>query len=134
MGAGVARAQIGRGGTGPRPPATVADIMAKPVVTAAPDTPVGLARRLLKEAWIRHLPVLDGDLLVGIVSERDLRHAAREDIPLSDVMTRAVFVLSPRTPIRQAARLFRERRFGALPVLEGRRLVGIVSIVDVLPA
>jgi CBS domain-containing protein len=47
-------------------------------------------------------------------------------------MRRPVFVLSPDTSLRRAARLFRERRFGAMPVLEGRELVGIVSVVDVL--
>ena len=111
---------------------TVAEIMVKSVVTAAPDTPVGVARRLLRQARIRHLPVLDGGLLVGIVSDRDLGRALSEAVPLKEIMTRTVFVLSPRTSLRRAARLFRERRFGAMPVLEGRELVGIVSVVDVL--
>lgn len=111
---------------------TVAEIMVRPVVTATPDTPVGAARRLLREARVRHLPVLDRDLLVGIVSDRDLREAPSETVPLGEIMSRPVFVLSPDTPIRRAARLFRERRFGAMPVLEGRELVGIVSVVDVV--
>jgi len=111
---------------------TVAEIMVKPVVTAAPTTPVGVARRLLRQARIRHLPVLDGGLLSGIVSDRDLRDVASETVPLGEIMTRTVFVLSPDTSVRRAVRLFRERRFGAMPVLEGRELVGIVSVVDVL--
>jgi acetoin utilization protein AcuB len=49
-------------------------------------------------------------------------------------MTRTVFVLSPEDSIQHAARLLRDRRFGALPVLDGRSLVGIVSVVDVLGA
>ncbi len=113
-------------------PMTVTEIMAKPVVTASPDTPVRVARRLLREARIRHLPVMERGLLVGIVSDRDLRAARGETVPLGKIMTRTVFVLSPDTSVRRAARLFRERRFGAMPVLEGRELVGIVSVVDVL--
>ncbi|MBI2153539.1 MAG: CBS domain-containing protein [Candidatus Rokubacteria bacterium] len=111
---------------------TVAHIMVKPVVTATPNTPAGTARYLLQQARVRHLPVLEKGLLVGIVSDRDLRSAAGETVPLREIMTRTVFVLSPDTSVRQAARLFRERRFGAMPVLDGRELVGIVSVVDVL--
>ena len=106
--------------------------MVKSVVTATPDTLVGQARRLLEKARVRHLPVLEGGLLVGIVSDRDLRSARDEAVPLREIMACTVFVLSPDTSIRRAARLFRERRFGAMPVLEGRELVGIVSVVDVL--
>lgn|SRR5574337_1112846 len=113
-------------------PMTVAEIMAKPVVTASPDTPVRVARRLLHAARIRHLPVVEGSLLVGIVSDRDLQGATDDALPLEEIMTRTVFVLSPDTSIRRAARLFRERRFGAMPVLDGRELVGVVSVVDVL--
>ena len=111
---------------------TVAEIMVKSVVTATPATSVGEARGLLSRARARHLPVLDGELLVGIVSDRDLRSASNDSVPLAEIMTRTVFVLSPDTPVRRAARLFRERRFGAMPVLEGRELVGIVSVVDVV--
>ena len=114
------------------PEMTVAEIMMKAVVTASPATSVTSARRLLRQARIRHLPVVDGGLLVGIVSDRDLRDAPDETVRLGEIMTRTVFVLSPDTSIRRAARLFRERRFGAMPVLEGRELVGIVSVVDVL--
>jgi acetoin utilization protein AcuB len=114
---------------------TVAEIMVKPVVTAEPGMSVGAARRLSRRERVRHLPVLDGErLLVGIVSDRDLRGARSDAIPVREIMTRPVFVLSPDTPIRQAARLFRERRFGAMPVLAGRELVGIVSVVDILRA
>ena len=111
---------------------TVGDIMVKPVVTATPNASVAEARRLLEKARVRHLPVLDGGLLVGIVSDRDLRSARSDSLPLREIMTRTVFVLSPDTSIRRAARLFRERKFGAMPVLDGREVAGIVSVVDVL--
>jgi len=110
----------------------VADVMVAPVVTVTPDTRVGAARRLLRRARIRHLPVLERSLLVGIVSDRDLREARSEAIPVREVMTRLVFVLSPDAPVSAAARIFSQYRFGAMPVLKARELVGIVSVVDVL--
>ena len=113
---------------------SVARIMVKPVVIASPSKSVAAARRVMREWGIRHLPVLDEEkLLVGIVSERDLRDA-REVAPLSELMRSPVHVLSPDMPLLQAIRVFRRRRVGAMPVLEGRELVGIVSVVDVLSA
>lgn len=112
---------------------TVEDIMVKPVVTATPETPVSVARGLLQErARVPLLPVVEGGLLVGIVSERDLQRDPSEAVPLREVMTRKVFVLSPDTPVREAARVFRDRRLRAMPVLAGRELVGIVLVEDVL--
>jgi CBS domain-containing protein len=117
-----------RGGEEP----TVRGIMAKPVATTTPDTPVGAAHQLLRQHGIQHLTVLDGDLLVGIVSQRDLLRAQSDSLPVRDVMIRTLHVLSPDTPITRAARIFRERRLPVLPVLEGRKLVGMVRAVDVL--
>ena len=110
----------------------VREIMASPVATVAPDTLVGAAHVLLRQHGIRHLAVLDGGLLVGIVSQRDLLRAQSDALPVRDVMTRTLHVLSPATPITRAARIFRDRRLPVLPVLEGRRLVGMVRAVDVL--
>jgi acetoin utilization protein AcuB len=112
---------------------TVADIMVTPVETVAPDLPAREARQRLQRSRIRHLPVVEGGLLLGIVSDRDLRDAAGGS-PIATHMTRTVFVLSPETPLRAAARILRERRIGAMPVLRGRQVVGIVSVVDVVRA
>jgi CBS domain-containing protein len=111
---------------------TVRGIMASPVATATPDTPVGAAHQLLRQHGIRHLCVLDGALLVGIVSQRDLLRAQSDALPVRDVMVRTLYVLSPDTPLTRAARILRERRLPVLPVLDGRRLVGMVRAVDVL--
>lgn len=113
---------------------TVADVMVTPVVTSTPDAIANSARRLLRRSRIRHLPVLDQGLLVGIVSDRDLARASSDLTPLRDLMTPTVFVAAPSTPLRQVARRFRERHFGAMPVMQGREIVGIVSVVDVLAA
>jgi acetoin utilization protein AcuB len=110
----------------------VALIMTTPAVTAPPTLTVAAARRLMERSRIRHLPVVEAGLLVGIVSERDLRGAPGEAVPLREIMRSPVFVLSPDTSIRHAARVFRQRKIGAMPVLEGREVVGMVSVVDVL--
>ena len=100
--------------------------------TAAPGTSVGEAHRLLRAHDMHHLPVLEGDLLVGIVSQRDLLRAESDALPIRDVMSPMVFVLSPETPVSRAARIFRERRLPVLLVLEGRSLRGVLRATDVL--
>ncbi len=103
-------------------------------VTVTPGTTVDEARRLVRETPTGYLPVVDRGLLVGIVCDRDLRTAGGPSAPVTEVMTRTVFVLSPETPVRDAARVFRRRRFGAMPVLEGRELCGMVARDAVLEA
>ena len=103
-------------------------------VTVRPSTTVDEARRLLLETPIGYLPVVDRGLLVGIVGDRDLRAASGPSASVAEVMTRTVFVLSPETPVRDAARVFRRRRFGAMPVLTGRELCGMVARDRVLEA
>jgi acetoin utilization protein AcuB len=113
---------------------TVADLMRCPALTAAPDTSIEAARRLMDEHAVRHLAVVEDGLLVGLVSERDLRDERDGARPLREVMVTTVFVASPEMPLRRAARILSKRRLGVLPVLRGRTVVGIVSVVDVLRA
>lgn len=108
------------------------DVMHQVGATAVPSTLVGEAHRLLREHAMTHLPVLDGDLLVGIVSQRDLLRAESDAWAVRRVMQPTVFVIAPQTPVGRVARIFRERRLPILLVLDGRRLVGIVRAVDVL--
>ena len=115
---------------GPEP--RVRDMMTGVAATATPATSVGEAHGLLREHGMRHLPVLDGELLVGIVSQHDLLLAESDAFPIRDVMSRMVFVLSPETPVSHAARVFRERRLPVLLVVEGRSLVGVLRAADVL--
>src|SRR5262245_17396977 len=111
---------------------TARSVMEPLRATVEPGTPVGVAHALLREHRVRHLPVLDNGLLVGMVSQHDLLRSESDSLPVGDVMRSPLFVLSPDTPISRAARIFRERRVPVLPVLDGRQLVGIVRAVDVL--
>ena len=112
--------------------ATVRDVMTTAVETTTPETPVGTLRRRLEQTGIWRLPVLDGGLLVGIVSYWDLLRAESDALPVRELMTRNVFVVAPDMPLARAARQFRERRLPAFPVVQGRTLVGMVRAADVL--
>jgi acetoin utilization protein AcuB len=85
---------------------------------------------------LRHLVVMDGPQVVGVVSERDLggRHGAavRTGRTVADLMTQQIVSASPETTLRQAANLMRGRTIGCLPVMEDGRVVGIVTVTDIL--
>ena len=130
--------------------ATVADVMRRRPVTIAPDASLARAVDLMRSKRIRHLPVLDAKRgLIGIVTDRDVQHAAllpalaahlswdprRAKSPrVRDVMTWSVVTVPADAPLVQAGLLMVERRLGSLPVVDGRRLVGIVTTRDLLGA
>ncbi|MBA3541859.1 MAG: CBS domain-containing protein, partial [Deltaproteobacteria bacterium] len=89
-----------------------------------------VARHHMRVARIRHLVVVDDDHVVGVVSERDLHRTACASV--AEAMTPRVLTIAPETTINRAARLMREHRIGCLPVVEGKRLVGIVTVSDML--
>jgi acetoin utilization protein AcuB len=127
----------------------VRDLMTRTVITAPPDTPVTAARALMSRERIRHLLVTDGDRLLGMVTDRDIRlNLASPATSLSvwelnyllarmtvgEVMTKSLIVVDPERDARAAARIMLDHRIGALPVLEADRLVGIVTETDVVRA
>lgn len=119
-------------------------------ITVRPDTSLREVQRLLHVHHIRHLPVVQGKRLVGIITDRDLRQllpsslappdevaqfqAATAQVKVGEVMTRQVLSVTPETRTRNAARLMVERRVGCLPVLQGSTLVGIITTIDLLRA
>lgn len=129
---------------------SVRDRMSRRVHTVRPEAHLSEAAKLMRARKIRHLPVVDREgRLVGMITARDLRQVLfapavqdeRQDVrgvlealSVRDVMTRGVMSVRGTTSIRDAARLMYERKLGALPVVEGERLVGIVTETDVLRA
>jgi acetoin utilization protein AcuB len=122
--------------------------MTSPALTVTPDIPASLALRKMMENEIRRLPVVDddGDLL-GLVTDRDLRQAlpphgiprlaetyrpGSDDPPVGDIMLRAVAVVAPTDNIRDAAELMHNHRITGLPVVQGRRCVGVLTVQDLL--
>jgi acetoin utilization protein AcuB len=123
----------------------VRDSMTQEVVTVAPETTAAEALALCRMSRIRHLPVLQGGRLVGVISDRDLRAAtptlgdparaeALQRLRVADEMARDVVTARPEDPIEDAAMAMYERKIGCLPVIDGEDLVGIVTSSDVLRA
>jgi acetoin utilization protein AcuB len=125
----------------------VGDYMTKDPITVAEDASMKDAMLLLRTHHIRHLPVAMGRLLVGLVSDRDIKRAApsilsgidkaefeqlMEDTPVSRIMTREPFTVSENTPLIEAVQILIEKKFGSLPVVDGKELVGIFTEIDAL--
>lgn len=126
----------------------VRELMSRPPVTAAPALPLPDAAHLMKSRGIRRLPVLDGETLVGIVTDRDLREAMPSKvstlspweattrlaaISVEDVMRRSVLTTSEDNDARDAAYTMLQHKVGALPVVDtAGKLVGLLTVSDVL--
>jgi CBS domain-containing protein len=110
--------------------------MSVDVITVEADAPASVARASMRRHRIRHLVVVEGERLVGIVSERDLGGtrgaASRRDRSVRDLMAADPVSATPSTTLRQAANLMRGRTVGCLLVVEDGRLVGIVTTTDLL--
>lgn len=120
----------------------VKDIMHRDTVTVSPGTTLEDAYRLMQQKCFRHLPVVDDDRLVGVVTDRDLRQAMSETGPdrfasgacVRDLMAEQPWTASPLDPVEDAARRMRELKIGCLPVVDGGQLLGIVTGIDLLDA
>lgn len=128
----------------------VKNVMTENPLTLGPDAPLRDAVNLMRERKIRHLPVVeDGGRLVGMLTDRDVRHAALvpalaqhlpwelrrlKSLRIRDVMTWSVVTTRPEATLAQAGVTMFQRRIGSLPVVDDGRLVGILTETDVLTA
>lgn len=112
----------------------VREHMARRVITIAADRPLRDAEALLLRHRIRQLPVMRDGHLVGIITHRDLRGAGRGRRTVAEVMTAKPVVIGPDAAIDEAAQVLRTYKVGALPVVDGDTLVGIITVADVLDA
>lgn len=125
----------------------VKDVMVKEVATLDVNDELSLANDIMRLGRIRHLPVVDGTQLAGIISERDLfrtslaqalgygSEATRDlmkKLRIKDVMVQKVTTVSPETPLCEATRIMVEQKIGCLPVVDGDRLVGLITETDIL--
>jgi acetoin utilization protein AcuB len=87
---------------------------------------------------IRHLPVVKDDRLVGWITSRDLREvllaSMLEKITVEDVMLKSPLTVTPETKVEEAARLVYENKIGGMPVLSGGKLVGVITLMDLISA
>lgn len=123
------------------PGGSVGDWMSKAPMAVVEDSSIRDAVALMQGAEVRHLLVLDGLVLTGILSSRDLRRLVTRDRsspllagPVRSIMSEGPVSVAPETPLVTAARLLLEHRIGALPVRQGEEIVGIFTIPDALEA
>src|ERR1051325_962147 len=111
----------------------VFEIMTTGVQTVPPSLSAPQAFDLMRTEGIHHLVVTAGGRIVGVLSARDGgADAARTGTTVADVMTRHVITVRSRDTVARAANVMRGRTIGCLPVLDGRKLVGVVTTADLL--
>jgi CBS domain-containing protein len=111
---------------------------ASTVWSIGPNAMVFDAIQLMDEKSVGALPVVDNKTLVGIVSERDytrkviLKGRSSKETPVNEIMTKQLVTVNPSNSVSECMRIITEKRVRHLPVLEGTKLVGILSIGDVV--
>jgi len=113
----------------------ISDLMSFPVFTVESDTPMRQVRKLFRDKGCTGFPVVEGDRLVGVISLRDLRKLKKESqmkAPVRAFMARNVLTISPGKSPMDAARLMVKHDIGRLPVVDGDRIIGIVSRSDAM--
>jgi CBS domain-containing membrane protein len=124
------------------------DLMTSPVHTLSPTQSLPLAESVMEMHHVRHIPVVDdAGRVVGLVTHRDLlaakistltpitedeRSSLQLAVPVARIMRTSVWTIAPEAPAVNAARIMREHGFGCLPVVQGERLVGILTEADLL--
>lgn len=113
----------------------ISEIMTKAAVSDAADDTLAEAATRMWNAQTGSLLVMDGESLVGIVTERDLLRAVAnglqpDQVPLKDVMRTDVLTAGPQTTLREAAKIMATRWIRHLPIVENGKVVGIVSQRD----
>ena len=130
-----------------RKPVVVREIMMSAPVTLKPDDTLEFAGNVISLGRIRHLPVVENGQLVGLLSERDLlgtaasrlfglkpksKSALLRSVLVKDVMKKRVVTVSAATPIKEAAHLMADKKIGCVPVVDDRRLIGLVTTTNIL--
>jgi CBS domain-containing protein len=116
--------------------AGIADLMNQDVVTVAPEDTLGEAAAKMTEKGIGAVVVSDFGRMIGILSERDIMRAVADRVHSSEARVREWMTPDPvtataDTPIEEAGRTMLDHGFRHLPVVEGERAIGIVSLRDV---
>jgi acetoin utilization protein AcuB len=119
-----------------KPSLRVRDYMTAVPHSIGLDQPLSVAHSMMREHAIRHLPVLAGGKLVGILSDRDLNSVETLSdvdptvVAIEEAMTSDVHVASPETPLSEVANEMAEHRYGSTVVIDSSKVVGIFTTVD----
>ena len=125
----------------------VREYMTSPAASISKDARLLDAVLVMRRSGFRHLPIVDGERLVGIITDRDVQrfapsllgnvsqeeyNAIFEETALEKVMTKSPFTVRPDDPIHEAAAILHDKKLGCVPVVEGEKLTGIVTVTDLL--
>lgn len=119
-------------------PRTVSAYMTRSPVTVQRSTTMAKALKLIEEHGFRHLPVLDGGRLCGLVSERELRVVENMRgidsafCTVGDFVLGPPYAIGPDTAVREVARVMMDRKLGSAVVVEGEDVVGLFTTTDAL--
>jgi acetoin utilization protein AcuB len=119
---------------------TVDRYMTKSPHTIGQDQTLAAAHRLMREYGIRHLPVLAGGKLVGVLSQRDLhfietlKDVDPETVAVSEAMSQEVFTIKPSAQVQEVAAEMAEQKYGCAVVVDKGRVAGVFTTVDALLA
>lgn len=108
--------------------------------TVGPTLSLAVARKLMLDHGVRHLPVLDGGAIAGLLSERDLLLVESlpgvnpTDVRVEEAMVQTVFTVGPDTPVGEAVETMIERKLGSAVVTDGEKVIGVFTTIDALRA
>ncbi|MFA4877957.1 MAG: CBS domain-containing protein [Methanoregula sp.] len=114
---------------------TVGSMMSSPVTTVAPTLPVSQVIGMMYSSKHLGFPVVERDTLVGMITLADVNRTStidREAMQVRDVMTKEIITLPPTAPVLDALRIMSAHNFGRIPVVEGGKILGIVTRTDIL--
>lgn len=127
--------------------ATVRDLMVTNPTTLDQNEALDLAEDIMNLGRIRHMPVVEDGRLVGIISQRDLFRSALftalgfgrrttraliKTIRVKEIMTKNVITIASDASVKEAAREMIKKKIGCLPVVDGEKLIGIITETDIL--
>ncbi len=126
----------------------VQDLMSDRLEVVGPKASLRDVLKTMNHTGYRHIPVVENSRLIGIITDRDIRLAVNspvvedsiftsregvlDELKVQECMTPDPKCVTPDTPLRQVAEMLALNKFGAMPVVENDRLVGIISYIDFL--
>jgi acetoin utilization protein AcuB len=117
---------------------TIADRMTKTPHLIGSEQSLKVAHEVMRVHQIRHLPVLHGGKLIGVLSQRDLhivetfRDVDPADVRVEEAMSQDVYAVTPKTPLKDVVNEMAARKLGSAVVVEGTKVIGVFTTVDAL--
>ncbi len=115
---------------------TIQKFMTTTPHSVGPDQPLSVAHRMMHDHKIRHLPVLSGGQLVGMITERDvaligaMKGVEQTSTTVEDAMSTSVYSVHPDAPLDEVAMAMAEHKYGSAVVIQNAKVVGVFTTVD----